>query len=278
MALTPGKQTMQRSTLLVAALLACNPSWSAAPAGKAEPAVAAASKATPPLEAASRPANAETPVRALLVADQETTLAAGMSGRLTELEPRPGGAVRKGQLVASFECSEPRARHDMALAEVHSARLAHDGKIRLQGLQSASELEVELAAAAVTKAQAQLAVAKAQLGQCRVVAPFAGWVVKWHAKPFEGVNVGAPLIELVSNRAPRLRLNVPSLWLSWLKAGTRFAVDIEETGKRYEVQLTQINGRVDPVSQTIAVEAELLRNDPDLLPGMSGTAVFAKPK
>jgi membrane fusion protein (multidrug efflux system) len=271
---------MQRSTLFAATLLACNPSWSAEPVARAAPAAAAAtsSKATPPVAAAQRPASAETPVRALLVPDQETTLAAGMSGRLTRLEPRPGGAVKKGQLVASFECSEPQARRDMAQAELHSARLEHDGKIRLQGLQSASELEVELAAAAVTRAQAQLGVAKAQLGQCRVVAPFAGWVVKWHAKPFEGVNVGAPLIEIVSERPPRLRLNVPSLWLSWLKAGTRFEVDIEETGKRYAVQLKQINGRVDPVSQTIAVEAELLKNDPDLLPGMSGTAVFARPQ
>lgn len=261
---------MKRIPLFVAALLACNLSWSAdaaATAGKPSSA-----------ETASRPPAPETPVRALLVPEQETTLAAGMSGRLTELEPRPGGRVRKGQPVARFECSEPLARRDMARAELHSARLAHDGKIRLQGLQSASELEVELAAAAVTKAQAQLGVAKAQLGQCTVAAPFAGRVVKWHAKPFEGVNVGAPLIEIISDRSPRVRLNVPSLSLSWLKEGTRFEVDIEETGKRYAVRLKQINGRVDPVSQTIAVEAELLKNDPDLLPGMSGTAVFTSPK
>lgn len=218
------------------------------------------------------------PVRALLVADRETTLAASMTGRLLDLVPRPGERVRKGQIVARFECSEAQARRDMALAELESARLAHDGKIRLQGLQSVSELEVELAAAAVSKAQAQVGVAKAQLAQCSVAAPFAGWVVKWHAKPFQGVTVGAPLLEIVSDAPPRVKLNVPSAWLSWLKSGAQFEIDIEETGKRYAAQLRQINGRVDPVSQTIAVEAQLLKNDPELLPGMSGPALLAPRK
>ncbi|MBE2257847.1 MAG: efflux RND transporter periplasmic adaptor subunit [Rhodobacteraceae bacterium] len=257
---------MKRIALVLAVLLNCGAPLAAEP------------RPATPGDAASKALAADTPVRALLVPEQETTLAAGMSGRLTELEPRPGERVKKGEIVARFECSEPQARRDMALAELHSARLAHDGKIRLQGLQSASELEVELAAAAVTKAQAQLAVAKAQLGQCRVAAPFSGWVVKWHVKPFQGVNLGAPLIEIVSNQRPRVRLNVPSLWLSWLKTGTRFDIDIEETGKRYAVQLKQINSRVDPVSQTIVVEADLLKDDPELLPGMSGTAVFSRQK
>ena len=35
---------------------------------------------------------------------------------------------------------------------------------------------------------------------------------------------------------------------------------------------------VDPVSQTIVVEADLLKADPELLPGMSGTAVFTRQK
>ncbi|HPT48872.1 MAG TPA: efflux RND transporter periplasmic adaptor subunit [Accumulibacter sp.] len=249
----------------------------------APPAVGAPAAAAPaPVANASAPAvvppvSADAPVRALLIPDRETTLAASMSGRLTGLEPRPGERVRKGQVIARFECGEAQARREMAVAELESARLAHDGKIRLQGLESVSELEVELAAA-VTKARAQVGVANAQLAQCRVVAPFSGWVAKWHAKPFQGVNAGAPLLDIVSDTPPRVRVNVPSLWLSWLKAGGRFDIDVEETGRRYAVQVKQINSRVDPVSQTVVVEAQLLGKDPDLLPGMSGPAVFPKPK
>ncbi len=229
---------------------------------------------TPAVTSSALASTSEPVVRVLLVPDRETILGASMSGRLTELSPRPGEKVSKGQIVARFDCKEPQARRDMAIAELQSARLLHEGKIRLQGLQSAAELEVELAAAAVTKAQAQLGVAKAQLSLCGVAAPFAGRVVKWHAKSFQGVNVGAPLIEIVSDAAPRVKVNVPSRWLVWLKPGTRFEVDIEENGKRYRAQVKQLNGRIDSVSQTIEIEAVLLDNVSALMPGMSGTALF----
>jgi len=231
-------------------------------------------KAAVPVQPAATVAAPDPVVRALLVPDRETILGASMSGRLIDLSPRPGEHVSKGQVVAQFDCTEPRARRDMAKAELESARLTHEGKIRLQGLQSAAELEVELAAAAVTKAQAQLGVAKAQLSQCSLAAPFAGRVVKWHAKAFQGVNAGAPLIEIVSDASPRVKVNVPSRWLVWLKPGARFEIDIEETAKRYKARVQQLNGRIDPVSQTIEIEASLIGNASDLLPGMSGTALF----
>lgn len=213
-------------------------------------------------------------VRVLLVPDRETILGSTMNGRLLELSPRVGDPVRKGQVVARFDCTEPFARRDMARSELQSARLSHEAKIRLQGLQSAAELDVELAASAVAKAQAQLGVAKAQLTQCSVEAPFSGRVVKWHAKPFQGVNLGMPLIEIVSDASPRIKVNVPSRWLRWLKAGTRFDINIEETGKRYHAHVRQLNARIDPVSQSIEVEAAFSGSVTDVLPGMSGTALF----
>ena len=57
--------------------------------------------------------------------------------------------------------------------------------------------------------------------------------------------------------------------------GQEFDVTIDETGNTYRARVQRINGRVDPVSQTIELEATMLKSHPDLLPGMSGVAVFA---
>ncbi len=217
-----------------------------------------------------------TPVRALVVADQETTLASQMSGRILDLPRRPGDAAKQGETLVKFECAEPKARVDMAKAELQAARLQHEAKLRLQGLKSASELDVELAAAAVDKARGQLALTQAELERCTITAPFAGRVAKWHVKPHQTLAAGQPIVDLVADGKLRLRLNVPSAWLAWLKPGYAFEVAIEETGVGYPLKLDRIHPRVDAVSQTVEVEAVFTGDTAGLLPGMSGSARLAR--
>ena len=81
-------------------------------------------------------------------------------------------------------------------------------------------------------------------------------------------------IRLVKSGPLKLRLNAPSRWLGQLKTGLAFEVAIEETGKRYPARVSAVNSRVDSVSQTVELEATLAGSYPELLPGMSGTAVF----
>ncbi len=72
---------------------------------------------------------------------------------------------------------------------------------------------------------AAIAVSRAQLAQCAVTAPFTGRVVKVHVKPHQGVNVGAPLVDLISEGPLKLRLNVPSRWLRQLQDRHTFRGD-----------------------------------------------------
>ena len=135
-------------------------------------------------------------------------------------------------------------------------------------------MEVTLAAAGADKAKAAIAMSRAQLAQCTVVAPFTGRVVKVHVKPHQGVNVGAPLLEMISDGPLKLRLNIPSRWLRQVSVGTPFEVDINETGRTYQAKVTLINARVDAVAQTIELEARMDKAEPELLAGMSGIARF----
>jgi len=113
---------------------------------------------------------------------------------------------------------------------------------------------------------------QAEFGRCTIAAPFAGRVAKWHVKPHQTVNAGQPILDLVADGKLRLRLNVPSAWLAWLKPDHAFEVMIEETAASYPVRLERINPRVDAVSQTVEVEALFTGDSKALLPGMSGSA------
>lgn len=213
-------------------------------------------------------------IRILLSPELETTLVAQMVGRIAKLEAPLGGRVRKGQTLVGFDCGEAQARLRMARAEHAAARETLSAKQRLRQLEAAGDMEVSLAAAETEKSSAAIALAQAQLGHCTVPAPFDGRVVKTHVKLHQGVNVGAPLIELVSEGPLKIRLNVPSRWLRQVREGTPFEVTVNETGGTYAAKVTAVNARVDAVAQTIELEARMDGTPAELLAGMSGVARF----
>ena len=59
-----------------------------------------------------------------------------------------------------------------------------------------------------------------------------------------------------------------------MKPVVAFDVAIDETGTAYEARVLAMNSRIDPVSQTIEIEASIVKHHPELLAGMSGTAHF----
>ena len=213
-------------------------------------------------------------VRVLLIADRETTLSSPVTARIKMLHASIGMPFGTGQTLVSFDCDEPVARLGMARAELAGAVDTHEAKNRMQGLEQASDVEVALAASAVAKGRAQVALQNAQVGQCAIKAPWAGRVAKVHVRTHMSVTPGLPMVDLVKSGPLRLRLNVPSRMISKLKTGTLFDVAIDETGKSYQARVLAVNSRVDPVSQTIEIESTIAKNHEELLPGMSGVALL----
>lgn len=213
-------------------------------------------------------------IRVLLAPELETTLVSQIVGRVSSLNASLGARVPKGMPIVTFDCSEPSARLQMAQAEYAGAKETLDVKSRLHELEAAGQSEVQLAAAAADKANAAIRLSRAQIAQCTVVAPFSGRVVRVHVKPFQGVNAGSPLVEMVSEGPLKVRLNAPSRLLRTLRDGALFDVNIDETGKTYQAKVTAINARVDAVAQTVELEGRIDGKNPELLGGMTGMARF----
>jgi len=162
----------------------------------------------------------------------------------------------------------------MAQAELAGAQETLDSRIRMQGLQQASDVEVALAAAAVTKAKGQIDLYQAQIAQCSIKAPWPGRVAKVHVRSFMTVTPGQPLVDIVKSGPLRLKLNMPSRLVGKVAKDTHLNVTIDETGKTYAARVVAVNSRVDAVSETVEVEAAIAQAHAELLPGMSGVAKF----
>jgi len=88
------------------------------------------------------------------------------------------------------------------------------------------------------------------------------------------VTPGQPMLDLVKSGPLRLRVNVPSRLLNQLKVDSKIEVKIDETGKTYQASVVAINSRIDSVSQTVEIEGLMSGDFPELLAGMSGTAII----
>ena len=224
---------------------------------------------------AAEPAwNNESNVRVLLVPKVETVLSGEIHARIQHIDVDIGDSFERGQDLVLFDCEMYRAELSKARAELAEADKTHEINKRLEVYKSVSELDLAVSVTRMDRAKAEVALREAQVGKCILTAPFSGRVLKRQAQPFEYVAPGQPLLEIIDDVHLSLQLFVPSKWLRWIKPKNRFSVRIDETGKQYSAAITVLGARVDPVSQSLEVRAEIEGQHPELLAGMSGTARF----
>jgi len=216
-------------------------------------------------------------IRAQLVPRAFTTLSSETAARVDRISHRAGEHFQKGETLVEFDCVTQRAQVAKARAVLKAAEKTYAINKRLFDMKSLSGLELEVSAAEIDKAKADVAMADAMQSKCVVEAPFTGVVVDQKAREFQYTTPGQPLLEIVDDKALELEFIVPSAWLRWLKTGYAFSVAVDETGKTYHAHVELLGGRVDPVSESIKVTGTIDGDAQDLMPGMSGRVVMAPP-
>ncbi|MEJ0072242.1 MAG: efflux RND transporter periplasmic adaptor subunit [Pseudomonadota bacterium] len=250
----------------------------AAPAGAQTPPTSAAG--TPLLDI---PARSDQPdatihdIRVQIVAKTSAVIGAPMAGRLTQFPLRDGDRFTQGQPLAQFVCVEQEAMLTRARALAEGKRHIFETQQKLHKLGTSSELDFQVAEAELHEAEAGVAVTRAVIQNCAVAAPFAGRVANIMARNHQFVAIGAPLLEILSDRELEIELILPSRWLGWLGVGTKFDLTVDELSRSFHAELTRISGKVDAVSRSIKVYGRILDPSDALLPGMSGRALLAPP-
>ena len=212
--------------------------------------------------------------RTQLSARNALTVSAEIAARVASLPLREGEAFRAGQTLVGFDCALYQNQQRKAEAAVEAANALLQSNQRMAELNSIGRFEVDQSQAKLKEAQAEAASAKLLVGRCAIAAPFAGRVVKRQVAAHQYVSPGNPLLDIVETGQLELQMIVPSKWLSWLKPGSSFSVEVEELGKSYPAKVQRLGAQIDPVSQTLPVYGVMDGSQPGLLPGMSGWAVF----
>ena len=256
---------LPRNALLLALLSAAGGVQAQAPA----PAPAAASPARPAIERQE--------IRAQLLPRRYTTIAAEIGAKVNRLPVPEGGSFKAGQALVSFDCSLQQAQLQKAQAELSGAQQTHKTNERLAELNSVGQLELDLSKAALGKAKAEVGANQAVLSKCSIAAPYSGRVAEQKVREQQYVQPGQALLDILDDSVLELEFLVPSSWLGWLRVGSSFQVEIDETRKSYPAKFIRIGARVDPVSQSVKVAAAIDGKFPELIAGMSGRVKVTPP-
>lgn len=262
---------MRSLQVVLAALALCQlPLATAQTRPNPKPAVSQTQPAQPGLEALD--------IRAQLSPRNFTTVAAELGARINRIGFREGERFRAGQVLASLDCSVQVAQRDRAKAALNAAEIGFAGNKRLAEYNAVGRVELDTSAAEVEKMRAELNFNTATLGKCQMLAPFSGRVAEQKARVGQYIQPGQAVLDILDDSALELEFIVPSRWLAWLKAGTKFQVLIDETRKAYPARVQRLGARIDPVSQSIKVIAVIDGQFPDLLAGMSGKIELQPPQ
>ncbi|MBY0429837.1 MAG: efflux RND transporter periplasmic adaptor subunit [Rhodospirillales bacterium] len=209
-------------------------------------------------------------IRIQLVPRRFTTLSSEIPARLDRLTVKEGERFKEGQVLIGLDCSLQRAQADEARAALAAAEKTKAVNRRLVELNSGGVLEADVAVAEAAKAQAKLQSAQVVLSKCAISAPFPGRVVEQKVREHQYVQAGQPLLDILDDTILEVEFIAPSSWLTRLKVGMPFQVQVEETGKAYPARIARTGAKVDAVSHSVKVVGEIVGGVLDLVAGMSG--------
>ncbi len=204
-----------------------------------------------------------------LRADESVTLSATVTDVVRELNFRDGDSVEAGQLLVRLADDEAQADLRAAQALREERRNAVNRLSQLQERNLAPRGDLEDAQARLRQIEAEIQGLEARLADYRIHAPFAGRVGFRNVSVGTLVTPGAELVTLDKLDVMKLDFTLPERALGEITPGLALrATSAAYPYTAFQGEIDTIGTRVDPVSRSITVRAQIDNPDDRLRPGM----------
>ena len=211
-----------------------------------------------------------------------------VGGKLTEIAVNEGDHVEADQVLARLDDTEYQTIVNERQASYDAARANYTRGQSLVAAGNISRMDFDRLTANYKTAEANLALARQNLDNTVLRAPFAGSVARRLVDNFEEVNPRQPIIALRNIRALEVKVNIPESLLLRVRRRAPGETDAERTqnlpvyatfdgapGQRFPVTFKEIATEADPQTQTFEITYALpAPQELTVLPGMSTTLTF----
>lgn len=213
----------------------------------------------------------------------QTTVKAKVSAEVREMLVREGEPVRRGQVIARLDPSEPQARLDEKIADLEGGRaqlaLAEknramqlallEKKFISQNAFDSTQSNLQVSEARLRALEAQVTIARKALEDTVVRAPMAGVVAQRLAQPGEKVAIDGKLYTLVDLTELEVEAAVPASDIGAVRIAQDVAFRVEGIEDRlYTGRVARISPATQPGTRSILVYAVLPNRESTLKGGM----------
>jgi membrane fusion protein, multidrug efflux system len=202
-------------------------------------------------------------------ARESVTLTAKVSETVRKIAFDSGDVVRAGDVIVDLSSGAQLAGLEEARAAFQDAerQLARGQELAQRQLISASQLDTQRSTRDAAKAR--MDVVRAQLSDRVITAPFDGVLGIRQVSPGSLVTPGTAIATLDDISLIKLDFSVPERYLAVLSRGQQIVAHSETWPDRdFAGTVASVDSRVDPVTRSVTVRAEVPNPDRLLRPGM----------
>jgi len=283
-----------KATIMMLALFALAATLALWPSEKAPPETRGFGNRAVPVEVAEvvlKPLTKDLRTIGRVEAWMETTLASEVAGPVEQVHVVEGQAVGKTELLVSLGTNDAvldltRARAEFARAKANrnttKADAARAKRIHSEGALSDSELarrtlEYDTALAEFQSAEAFLLLAKEQLADTKIRAPFAGSITSLGVDVGEWVTKGGTVLTLTDTNRLKVRTAIEESDLPFVHSNQLVTIEADAlAGQTFEGKVIHVVPRADDRTHTFPVIIEVSNTEGRLKPGMFARVAFAR--
>ncbi|HKZ74010.1 MAG TPA: efflux RND transporter periplasmic adaptor subunit [Steroidobacteraceae bacterium] len=203
------------------------------------------------------------------LANEAVEITSKVSNTVTSIRFTEGERVRRGTVLVELDAAQTRAELAEAQAALAEARNQYARGQDLSTTQALSRAQLDQLETAVKTTEARLAAAQARLNDTVIRAPFDGRTGFRRVSVGSLVSAGSSITTLDDTSIIKLEFTVPQAFLYALRQDLPVeAMTSGLPGRSFTGRVATLGSRVDPVTRSIAVRAELPNPDGVLKPGM----------
>ncbi len=203
------------------------------------------------------------------LANESVEITSKVTNTITAIRFEEGQRVRRGAVLVELDRATVAAELAEAEANLAESRNQFNRGRDLSVTQALSRAQLDQLETAVKTGEARVAAARARSNDTVIRAPFDGRTGFRRVSLGGLVNSGAVITTLDDTSVIKLEFTVPQGFLGELVRGLPVQATVEGLPNRvFEGKVATIGSRIDTVTRSIAVRAELPNADGVLRPGM----------
>lgn len=210
------------------------------------------------------------------VANESVDLTASVSETVSRVGFEDGDYVEAGEILVELTSASEATRLAEAQATVDEAERQLQRVENLSQDRLVAGSELDQARTAVQTAQARLEGVMADLEDRLVRAPFSGYLGFRNVSEGSLLTPGTVISTLDDVSIMKLDFRIPEVYLADVRTGQDIAArSIVYRDRDFPGTITVVGSRVDPVTRSVAVRAEIANDENRLRPGMLMTVRLA---